>query len=218
MGKMKTDIFIKTCEHDRPYHAHCMESISRYCSGFGRTIVVDGEHAQGYLHQQVVKLHADTYSSADYILVTDSDTLFTTPVTPQSFMRDGRPMWLMTPWSQEMLAHPGTSRWFHVMKAFFGVEPRYEMMRRQPFMFPRHVLERLRAYCLRKHGKTIEMYIMQSGAFSEWNILGMFCHMFHHEEFHWIDTEHELPPTLVRQFWSHDPIGKNIEEIEGILK
>lgn len=117
-----------------------------------------------------------------------------------------------------MLDHPGTATWKRVMTEFAGVEPGSEKMRRQPFMFPRHVLESLRQFCLEKHGKSLEDYIMQSGAFSEWNVLGHHCWLYHHDDFHWVDSsKDELPPLLCYQAWSHDPLEKNIPIFEKIL-
>lgn len=215
---MSTSIFIKTFSGDAPYHGYCLESIERYCSGFHGTVVVEGEHPRGYLHQQVIKLHADTYTDADYILVTDSDTLFTEPVTPDSFMVDGKPIWLYTPWTDAMLNHPGTKAWYDVMTQFAGKQPPSEFMRRQPFMFPRHVLASLREFCIKTHGVGIEEYIMSRGRFSEWNVLGHHCWRHHRDDFHWINTAVDpLPPLRVHQFWSHDPIEKNLHAIQQIL-
>lgn len=213
---MVTDIFIKTCAHDAAYHQYCMASIDKFCSGFRNTVVVDGEHPRGYLHQQVVKMHADTHCpGADFILVTDSDTLFTEPVTPESFMRDGKPIWYQTP----AASIEGDARcWFPVMDKFHGVEPEFEFMRRQGFMFPAWILRELRGYCVAKHGRTMEQYVMESGRFSEWNVVGMFAWLHHRDAFSWINTDEELPPAKVRQFWSRDTIEKNIEEIQKILQ
>ncbi len=218
---MTTDIFIKTCEHDAGYHAYCLKSIEKFCTGFRDTVVIHGEDhppARAYLTQQIMKLHADTYTDADLILVTDSDTLFTEHVTPESFMRDGKPIWYVTPWNDEMLRNPGTKAWFDVMSSFFGEPPPAEMMRRQPFMFPREVLPALREYCFTKFGKTITSYVYDAGVFSEWNVLGMFCWLNFRDSFYWMDTTIECPPPLVRQFWSHAPLAQSITEIESILK
>jgi hypothetical protein len=215
-----TDIFIRTYSGDAAYHQYCLESIDRFCTGFRNTVVVSQEDAKGkgYLAQQVTKLHADQYTDADMILVTDSDTLFIEPVTPESFMRDGKPMWFMTPFDDQMLAHPGTRKWFEVMSGFLGADPTHEFMRRQPFMFPREVLPAIREFCWTKFGRTLEQYIMESGAFSEWNALGYYCRTHHYDKFTWIDTTVECPPPLVRQFWSRDPITKNLDEIHRILQ
>ena len=216
---MTTDIFIKTCAHDVPYHRYCIQSIDKFCTGFRDTVVMDGEHPRGYLWQQVCKMHADQHTNADMILITDSDTLFNQPVTPESFMRDGKPIWLHTPWTPEMLSHAGTAAWKKVMTEFFGVEPAAEFMRRQPFVFPARVLSSLREFCIHKHGVTLADYIMSRKAFSEYNVLGFHCWLHHHDLFHWIDTSvDELPPLRVRQFWSNDPVEKNLPEIQSILQ
>lgn len=216
---MITDIFIKTCKHDADYHRYCLASIEKYCSGFRNVVVIEGEHPRGYLDQQIVKLHADTYTDADFVLITDSDTLFTVPVTPETYLRDGKPIWLWTPWSPEMLAHPGTAAWCRCMNEFFGgAESPGEFMRRQPFMVPTKVLKTLREWCEAYHGKSIRDYVMDRGVFSEFNIIGYYAWLTHHDDFHWIDTSmDELPELTVRQMWSHDPIHKNIEEIQRIL-
>jgi hypothetical protein len=213
------DIFIKTCKHDRGYLEHCLRSIDKFCSGFRQVKIVEGEHPKGYLHQQVIKMHADTFTDADLFLITDSDTLFTIPVTPETYLRDGKPIWLHTPWTPEMLAHKGTMAWLECMTQFAkGVTPPSEFMRRQPFMIPGYVLEDLRETCLTRHGRTLEDYVMNAASFSEFNVIGHHAWMFFHDKFHWIDTsKDELPPVTVRQFWSHDPVEKNLPEIERIL-
>lgn len=211
-----TDIFIKTFSGDRDYHAYCLASIEKFCTGFRNTVVVDTEHPRGYLMQQSEKLHADLHTDADFILYTDSDTLFNQPVTPETFMVDGKPIWFYTPWTPELLA---AVPWFPVMEKFLGWKPIGEFMRRQPFMVPRHVLPDLRDYCWQKHGRTMEQYIMDGTAFSEYNCLGAYCWEFFRDDFHWINTDtDEMPPEVVRQFWSHDHILKNLPAIQQILK
>jgi len=215
--KMVTDIFIKTHAGDAEYHKYCLASIEKYCTGFRNVVVIEGEHPRGYLHQQIVKLHADDHTDADYVLVTDSDTLFTVPVTPETYFEGDKVKWIHTPWTPEMLAS-NTRAWFDVMGQFFGKTPHSEFMRRQPFMLPAWLLRELRLFCFTKHGVSIEDYIWSKGVFSEFNVLGNFAWEFHHDRFHWIDSsKDELPELTTRQFWSHDPIEKNIEEIERIL-
>lgn len=214
---MVTDIFIKTCNHDRQYHEYCLKSIQKYCTGFRNTVVVDGEHPQGYIYQQVVKLHADRYTDADFILVTDSDTLFNTPVTPESFMVDGKPIWYMTPFEQ-LLEHDALRHWHQVMTEFCRTPPPFEFMRRQPFMFPSYVLKDIREYCIKTHGRTLEQYPYDKGTFTEWNVLGFYCWLHHRDAFTWINTDNGIDAPLVRQFWSHDPVKNNIKEIKNILR
>lgn len=215
---MTCDIFIRTHSGDAEYHRHCLRSIEKFCSGFRNVVVVNKDEPRGYLGQQVDKMEADLHTDADFVLITDSDTLFTTPVTPETYLRDGKSVWLHTPWTPEMLAHAGTHSWFRCMEVFFGVEPPSEFMRRQPFMVPRWLTISLREFCKARHGMSIRDFVMMGKSFSEFNVLGFHAWLHHRDRIAWIDTSKEpLPELTVRQFWSHDPIGKNIDEIESIL-
>jgi len=213
---MTTDIYIKTCNHDVPYHKYCIQSIEKFCTGFRDTVVESGEHPRGYLWQQVCKMHADTKTNADMILVTDSDTIFVEPVTPESFMHEGKPIWLITPFAS--VSPDARNAWFNVITKFLGEEPEYETMRRQPFMFPREVLTEFRKFCVGKHGVTIGEYVLREGAFSEYNCLGNFCLKHYPELFCWINTDIECPPAKVLQMWSRAPISQNMETINRILQ
>ena len=217
MSEKTTDIFIRTCFHDRAYHRYCLDSINLFFKGHRKVVEVHGEHPRGYLNQQCEKIRAGDYTDADYLLFTDSDTIFNQPVTPESFMRDGKPMWLYTPWTPEMLAHPGTRAWFDVMTEFFGVEPPAEFMRRMGSIIPREVLQGFRDFCIQKHGVTIDEYVMSRDRFSEFNCIGFYAWQHCPEKFSWINTDEEIPPSMTRQFWSHDDIRKNLAEIERIL-
>lgn len=219
---MTCDIFIRTHSKDAAYHEKAMASIEKYCSGFRDVVVInqdDGNARIGYLKQQIDKCHADLHSDADFFFMIDSDTIIKQPVTPETYMREGKPLWLFTPFDQAMLAHHGTKAWFDVMTEFFGgLEPHAEFMRRQGFMVPRNLLSNVRNFCKVAHKKSLEDYVMSKGRFSEFNVLGAYAHRFMTGSFHWIDTsKDELPELTLVQFWSHDPIEKNIEEINRIL-
>lgn len=210
-----TDIFIKTYSRDHEYLRYCLASIEKFCTGFRQVVVVDGEHPKGYLHQQYIKLTAHTHTDADFILFTDSDTLFTEPVTPETFMVDGKPIWLHTPWNPAL--HDAVP-WFAPMTEFAGEEPPSEFMRRQGFMVPRQALEAINLFCWSKHRVSLEDYILSRNKFSEYNVLGHYCWRFMRDRFHWINTEEEpLPSECVRQFWSWDALDRNLPEIQRIL-
>lgn len=217
---MTCDIFIKTCQRDAGYLKHALRSIDKFCTGFRQVKIVEGEHPKGYLHQQVVKMSADTYTDADFFLITDSDTLFTMPVTPETYLRDGKAIWLHTPWTEEMLANPGVRAWFDCMQNFSGRTPPSEFMRRQPFMVPAWLLKDLREWCEFQHRRSLEDYVMSQKAFSEFNVIGHHAWQHHRDRMAWVNTEtDEMPPLTVRQFWAAgDPVEKNLDEIERILQ
>jgi hypothetical protein len=232
------DIFLKTFPADYPWAEYCLRSIDKFCTGFRRVVIVapdpgcptpeDTPHEvvivpeqdNGYNGQQVVKLTADEYSDADFILFADSDTIFTRPVTPETFLRDGKPIWLMTPF--ENARADQRDAWLPVMTRWMGEVPQFEWMRRHPFIFPRWLFESVRQFCAEKHGRTIEQYVMEQGpglSFSEFNCAGFLAYQHHRDKFAWINTVTDrVPPETTLQKWSRGGLTDEIRaEFETIL-
>jgi hypothetical protein len=207
------DIFIKTYPPDYPWLRYCLRSISRFVIGVRRTLLVtpedrdrqwwDGNHfldltvkelpehgPDGYLSQQVSKLYADTLTDASHILYLDSDTIFTRPVTPETYFIDGKPIWMMTPWANT------ETPWQPIVEKFLGRPVEFEFMRRHPQLVPRWLLVGLREFCEKQHGMPLDKCVMSQPlrSFSEFNAVGAFAYAFHRDRFHWINTE-EVPPS-----------------------
>jgi hypothetical protein len=215
------DIFLRTYSKDHEYLHYALRSITKFCTGFRQVVIVSKEDATpaiGYASQQISKHCADQFTDADFILFTDSDALFKTPVTPETYLRDGKPVWLKTPF-RDLEGSDCHKAWFSVVAEFFGQEPEYETMRRHPFMVPRWLLKEIRDWCEFQHGKTIEQYVFDKGRHSEFNIMGTFAWLHHRDRFHWIDTsKDELPPETIHQMWSHTPFHENKAIIKQLLQ
>lgn len=216
---MTTDILIKSYRKDFPWLSYCLRSIQKFATGFRDIVIVipdtDNldhltaervvkvrEHGEPYMFQQSVKMHADTFTDADHISTVDSDCIFTEPVTPETFMTDGKVDWLYTPW--ESVGDDAKRAWGGVMTKCLGEPPPAEFMRRSAQMIPRWALQEFRGFVAERHGVSLEHYIMsQPGRyFSEYNCLGFFLWKFHREKINWINTDERIPPSVVRQFWS----------------
>jgi len=232
-SNISCDIFIKTFIKDFEWLTYCTRSITRFASGFKDVVLVSSENLpplfmknlraytkpdegkDGYLVQQAIKATADQYCGSDYILHIDSDTIFTRPVTPESFFRNGKPYWLMTPY--EKVKTP----WQPIVGNFFRQLPTHEFMRRQAQVIPRDIYRSLDNYCDKMHGMGIFDYIVnqQNRSFSEFNVIGFFCWLYHRERFTWIDTEKdELPELVVNQYRSWNAIAPEVKnEMETIL-
>lgn len=179
-------------------------------------IVPRGEGEKPYLGQQAHKLYADIYSSADYILHTDSDCVFVRPVCPRDFFQDDKPIWLMTEWAN--VDADCRRAWFNVVDKFMGEPSTYEGMRRHPAMWPRWFYQSLRGFCIGKHGQTLWDYIMSQPdrSFSEFNCAFAFGKKWHGDRFAFLDThKDDFPPDYVRQFWS---VGGLTPEIKAIIE
>jgi hypothetical protein len=228
-----TSLFIKSYRGDFRWLTYCLRSIQKFATGFQEIVIVipdtDNldhltaervvkvkESGTPYLFQQVVKMYADTYTDADFISFVDSDCIFVEPVTPETFMTDGKVNWLYTPWEHI----PEDVKWREVMQKCLGEDPPAEMMRRHPQMIPRWALEEFRGFVAQKHGVSLEHYILsQPGrSFSEFNVCGFYLWLYHHDKIHWINTEDYLPPTVLSQYWSWGGITPEIEaEVKTLL-
>jgi hypothetical protein len=233
------DIVIKTRPHDYDWLEWCLKSIGTNCFEFNGLILINDipsiEHPElfiplrnkhigvplkepGYLWQQRCKLYADQYSDAEYILFQDSDTIFTRPVTPSNFIKDGKPVWLYSPLDK---ARPDQHAWIPVMEKFLGKKPEHEFMRRHPFIVPRWAFEELRTFCKYKHGMSLEDYIMAQAipghplalVFSEWNCMGFFLWEYHHDKVCWMTPE-EAGPACVYQGFTHAGEDRKQEDID----
>jgi len=231
MSRPTVDLVIKSYPADYQWLSLCLRSIQKFATGFNQVIVllprsdplpltaetvVYLDAPEGYLAQQVAKLNADQHTQADYIVHFDSDMVFTRPVTPDFFFKDGKPIWVVTPFQdKEMRA------WMHVMVKCFHKMPPYEFMRKCSIVAPRWIYAKFREFIQDYHGVTMEQYVMNQPAneYSEYNCLGFFAWLHHREVFHWHDTEIEGCDWPFRQFWSWGGLTPEIrEEIESILK
>lgn len=184
--------------------------------------------SSNYLSQQVFKLHADTFSDADFILNIDSDTILTQHVTPETYFKDGKIVWMMTPYAsfeEELKDNPnmlcGVMAWKPITEKFLKQPVEFEFMRRLPVMLPRWIYSEFRKFCEKEHGTTLEEYVMsQPGrSFSEYNALGAYAYTFHRDKFSWCDTtKDEWPALTVNQKWSVGGLTEEIKtEFETIL-
>ena len=217
---LSCDIFIKTYDKVADWHTYAMRSIDKYCSGFRRTVVIGQQPVESYQAMQVHKLNADLYTDSDYILTTDSDTIFVLPVTPQTYIRDGKTLWLYRTWG-DAVSQEGDAvlRWRRGMSKFFGVEPPFEFMCRHPELIPRWLYAAFRIFCYERHGKTMAEWVETDKDFADWNMLGMYAWLHHREAFAWHNQSEAAPPPItVKQYWGgHTPIAPHIPEMEAIL-
>lgn len=157
---------------------------------------------ENYMTQQVAKLNADRFSKADNILHVDSDCIFIRPVTPETFMRDGTPRWLMTPWSE---CPDAKKAWMHVMVKCLQECPPAEFMRKSTIISPRWAYAEFRAFIEKTHGVTMEAYVSNqpNREFSEYNCLGFYLWLYHRDKIAWHDTSVlGVPEPWEMQHWS----------------
>ncbi len=235
---MKVEILIVSYAHDIPYLRYCLRSIRKFASGFnGVTLVVpedeyeefhelmipgdrlrsykrNPDKAKWHLHAQVQKCLADVHcKGVDFILHTDSDCIFTEPVTPADYFVDGNPVLLIEPYSNLK-----DCPWKEVTEKVIGERIDWETMRRHPQVNSRALYSDFRRHVSRVHQAPFEQWVLSQKptfpwGFSEHNALGAFAwnDPVWHGMYHWIDVSQDgHPPSSKKltQFWSLSPPDK----------
>lgn len=225
-----TDLVIKSYPSDYGWLSYCLRSIQKFATGFNNIILLLPRSApltltaetvvlldtpESYMHQQIAKLNADNHTRADYIVHFDSDMIFTKPVTPEFWFKDGKPTWIHSPFEKD------SEMWKGVMQKCIGQEPPAEFMRRGAIIIPRQLYSLFRAFIQEKHQQTMEQYILSQpgNEFSEYNCIGFYAWLYHHDLFSWHDTAIDgVPEWPFKQFWSWGGMTPVIrEEMESIL-
>lgn len=231
---MKTSILIVSWLQDRLWLEHCLRSIAKFATGFHETVVLVPEQesavfaaqpwppvrwatyprvsykAKWHLHHQAMKCHADLWcSDADFVLHTDSDCVFSKPVTPEDYFVNGKPIMLMEPYAK-LTNNPWQIPTQNALKRLVS----HEFMRSHPQVNPRAVYPGLREHMRQLHNQSLEEYFLRQKAdypwgASEFNLIGAYAFDKHHDSYHWIDLSKEKrPASKLIQFWSHSPPDK----------
>jgi hypothetical protein len=207
------DIFIKTYHLDFQYLEYLLKSIKVFCKGFRNVIIVTDsgkdfpddlkniipiklfyiempnsfshniEYGVGYLWQQYIKLSWYKYTDAEYVLVMDSDQMFTQPTTPEKFMRKKKYTWYFERWISPDI------KWKSSTEKLLKYEVGNSAMCFPGFIFKRNITLEFLKYINTKHKiwnfwdlvirDNIEM-------FSEYNLYGSFMERFYYDEYYCI--------------------------------
>lgn len=228
---MTTDIIVRSWVNDFEFLKYCLRSIQRFAKGFRRTIVITpfgqepptgvaedvfhvAETHNEYLGQQVTKLHADAFTDAEFLVFMDSDTVFIRPVCPEDFILDNRRVrWLYTPYSS--LGNDDSQLWKPVTEKVLKCgNIQVETMRRHPLVVPRWALEEFRKFVWRTHGISLDRYIMDqpNREFSEWNALGGYLWIHHHNRIEWQNTDEEMGAVFTHQSYSWNGLNPDLRK------
>lgn len=216
---MNCDIVIRSWVNDFEWLKYSLRSIQRFATGFRNVIVVTPngqipptgavetvfhvhERGDGYLEQQVTKLHADAFSDADYLAYLDSDTIWTRPVCPDDLIVNGKVRWLYTPYVS--IGRGNGQTWKEPTDKVMKRPVENEFMRRHGMVIPRWALEGFRNWMWRSHGMSLENYILTqpNRSFSEFNAIGAYMWFHHFDRVLWQNTDDDLGTPFVWQGYS----------------
>lgn len=229
---MTCDILVASCLRDLPYLEYCIRSIKKFCTGFNKVVLVvadeEAEHFEKFkdgatvvktykrhpeqvrwqINAQAMKCMADTFCESDFILTTDSDCVFTEPVTPDDYFVNRKPVMLIERYSNL----PGNP-WREPTERALGYPCEWETMRRHPQVNPRRIYADMRERIQNLHGKPFVDYVLAQKAdfpwgFSECNTIGSYAlhDPYWNGEYHWVNiSKNPRPADKLYQAWSHSP-------------
>jgi hypothetical protein len=229
------DIFYKSYSNDFEWLYYSLKSVKKYLTGYNKIVIVVpekdkqlldyqiindlncdvhfvNEYGNGYIYQQFIKMTAHKYCESKFILYSDSDLVFNTPIDLQNYIQDDRPEVLYTDYSKVGDA----ICWKEVTEKFIGKELQYEFMRRLPLIYHRSTIVNINEIY------DIEDTIMNrfSDRFSEFNAIGAWIFYNDSNKYKLTNTDDwSYIPPIGRQFWSWggltDDVKKEIDLILG---
>lgn len=234
------EIFIVTYHKDAEFLKYSLYSIKKFARGFAGVTVVcpdrdveviepicrewgpEGtalelfqEHdGKGMLHHMAIKCMADHFCQSDFILHTDSDCIFTEPITPLDYFVGGKPVLLMEHYDRFIDRYPTILQWKVTSEKALRFKCDYETMRRHPAVHPRAVYAGVRERIERVHKMPFLDYVLSCKpdfpqGFSEFNVIGGYARKEMADHYLWIDTAETVPPKdKVCQFWSHGGLDR----------
>ncbi len=213
-GQQLSEVVVALPESDRDMARELSDLGARFV--FWQPVTVNG-----YIDQQICKMHADQFCKGDFILHLDSDCMLDSELwVDHFFMEDQsrefhpRPKLLIRRWEDAGDAQC----WRPFTRTTLGVEPSFETMCSLPIIYHRSSHELFRNYVKQIHGRSFIEYVARLKDFSEFNAIGNFCHLFTPDAYHFIRATGpgDGYPRTLRQFWSRGAMKQ--QEMEDLLK
>lgn len=191
----------------------------------------------GYLAQQWVKMNAHRVMNEGYFLNWDSDVIAAKPFSSQSFMgKSEKPIYWFSQFNALMNGadRPAHEQRMQMMREVFQFHNiSFEWMRCMPIWLNAQILSH--ASGQPEWSRSYDMIKRGDHRFSEFNIIGQFCHLYYPDAFEWKNAEN-APPTwaggyveggagsgsfqehaIVGQFWSWGGVPKIAQDFVDAL-
>ncbi len=239
----KVELFIVTYAKDFPYLRYCLKSIAKFAKGFsGVTILVPTKDAKelrqlvseykgeipvkvkyayewakkGMCWHMAQECRADEWCpDSDYIAHFDSDCIFTSPVTPETFFKSGKPLLRYEAFEALTKRHPGVANWKIAAENALGFKVDLEGMRGHPEIYHRELYAETRRLVEDRQKMAFDDYVKSSRneypqSFAEYPTLSAVAIDRFPNLYFMSDcakqTNPDLSPYPVGQFWSHGHI------------
>lgn len=173
---------------------------------------------KGFLWHEAQIMHADKIcKNADFISHFDSDAIFTEPVTPETFIENGKPYLQYESFDSISKRHPGVLRWQECTQKCLPFDVLLETMRGLPHTYEINTYEKARDLMMLHTQMDVNEYIMGCvnsfpQTFCEHVTLGSVAVQCFPNDYITINMGHQENKDLsrypVRQHWSHGDMKK----------
>ena len=170
----------------------------------------------GFLHHMAQIMQADVWCpAADFILHMDADCIFTSPVTPETYIKNGKPYMRYEYFSKLGVRHPGAAAWQEPTQRCLPFLTTKETMRCHPGVYHKGLYAEARRQIELKVKEPWEDYVKKQRnefpqGISEFNVLGnvaLHCFPDSYEAVEQIG-DRVTPDNYVQQFHAPDPIDR----------
>lgn len=243
---MKLTLFIVTFKRDFPYLRYCFRSISKFCSGFHECLVLvpvwdladvkpltmewnstiplrfitGNEWAkQGMLWHMYEIMRSDLHCpDADFIAHFDADCVFTKPVSPDTYFKDGKPYLRYEPFESIGKRHPENMVWQGVTQVCLPFPVLHETMRGHPEIYHRGLYGATRTLMQIQTKEPLDVWLKKQRnefpqTFCEHVTLGNVALQFYRDLYETVQQDSDVvkPDCCFYQAWSHcPPTAENI--------
>lgn len=236
------EIVIVTFVRDFSYLEYCLKSIDKFATGFEVVTILipqkdlaqmlepsfrwnikhpvriktfDEWPGAGFLHHMFAVMTTDDWKTgkSGYCAHIDADCVFTEPVTPQDYMRDGKPMLRYEEFDSLCARHPAHMEWFNCTSQCLPFPVKYETMRAHPAVYHVDTYARARERIREKTGEEVDTYIRRQKnsypqTFCEFVTLGNVAMHDHADKYTLVRQNGDTPEPYnkVIQFHAPDPV------------
>jgi hypothetical protein len=244
--KSLVDIFIRSYPGDFEWLGYCLKSIKKYCSGFRDIILTITEDnvdlaknskfldlsdiklipckkypIDDYIGQMITKSKCHEFSNADVFCHIDSDCFFYNKYNASEIFEKNKIIYFYN-----LYKDVGDAIiWKNPVERFLGFFVDKEFMRSFPMCFSRDTYKGIHDYCLEKHNKNLEGWVVDQFqkynrlCYIEFNTIGAYAFNFQNDKYRFIESPKPFfRPRFLKQYWSWGGISDEIrKEIEYYL-
>jgi len=167
------------------------------------------------MHMRQIMFADEFCKDADFIAHIDADCIFTEPVTPEDYIKDGKPILRFEPFDSITKRHGGVGRWKEATEQCLPFPIPYETMRCHPEVYHFGLYRETRELMERKTGKTVDAYLKEQRneypqSFCEFCTLGNVAMERFRDHYVLVEQSGDtvVPTNKLGQFWSHGLIDK----------